>query len=581
MSGTIRVALLSGLLVFALATAAKAQNPGLEDLDRAAELKLTARSLSDLAEVIRRCEAAIEKGLDEEHRPFAEQILASTRIKRGLAVGEEIFRKVPPPANWPQFRKAALRDLELALKLLPDQIDALQMVARLNALPEGDRKRAREAIDEAIRLSESDPPAKASCLILKVTLEDDKAKKIELLDQAIKADPDCADAYRLRGSLFADEDQRQKAIDDLRESAKLQPDHPLTLLALGMALFDEATALEGEGKEVDQKREKLLDESLEALEKTSKLLPKAIQPLVQMSQIYALRSEFDKAIEVLDKAYQLDPANLQVLLLRASVYQELDKLDLALKDVKRALSDPRMNDETRLRVKKFQALLLAGSENLQEAIDVLKQLEKDSPDDISVVLQLGTFYGSEEEHEKAVEMYSKVLEKEPDNRVALRLRGDAYLSLGKHAEAVADLNKAAELMPDDSGTLNNLAWVLCTSPTDELRDPKRAIELATKACELTEYKAAHILSTLAAAYADSGDMETAKKWSSKAVELAEADDEGDPETLEQLKKELKSYEQGKPWRESETPSAKKDDKPQDEGSGDKPAPEESPTPEKE
>jgi hypothetical protein len=34
--------------------------------------------------------------------------------------------------------------------------------------------------------------------------------------------------------------------------------------------------------------------------------------------------------------------------------------------------------------------------------------------------------------------------------------------------------------------LNNLAWVLCTSPEDKLRDGKRAVELAAKACELTD-----------------------------------------------------------------------------------------------
>ncbi len=90
---------------------------------------------------------------------------------------------------------------------------------------------------------------------------------------------------------------------------------------------------------------------------------------------------------------------------------------------------------------------------------------------------------------------------------------------------------------------------LCTSPTDGLRNAKRAIEVATKACELTDYKAAHILSTLAAAYAESGDMKTAIEWSEKAVKLAESQPDGDPETLKHLKEELESYKQGKPWRE--------------------------------
>ena len=438
----------------------------------------------------------------------------------------------------------------------------LQMVARLNMLPEGDKKRAREALDEAIRVSESDPPAKASSLILKVTLEEDNKKKVELLNEAIKADPKSADAFRLRGSLYADMDQHGKAVSDLRRSLELKPDNPLTLLTLGLSLFDEATAEEDGEKKDEAEKEKLLDESYEAFEKTSELVPRVAQPLLHMGQIHALRSEFDKALEVLGKAYELDTNNLSVLLMRASVYQELDKIDLALADVERALKHPGINPETRSRVKKFQAMLLAGSDNVNEAIDVLKELQKDSPEDVTVVLQMGTFYGSEEEHEKAVEMYTKVLEMEPDNKVALRLRGDAYLSLGKHEEAIADLKKAADLMPDDSGTLNNLAWVLCTSPDDDLRDPKRAIELAKKACELTEYKAAHILSTLAAAYADSGDMKSALEWSQKAVNMAEADKEGDPETLEHLKEELKSYQEGKPWRELMLPSKKKDTEPE-------------------
>jgi hypothetical protein len=47
--------------------------------------------------------------------------------------------------------------------------------------------------------------------------------------------------------------------------------------------------------------------------------------------------------------------------------------------------------------------------------------------------------------------------------------------------------------------------------------------LATKACELTDYKEAHILSTLASTYAELGDFETAIKWSEKSVELGEGD----------------------------------------------------------
>ena len=91
--------------------------------------------------------------------------------------------------------------------------------------------------------------------------------------------------------------------------------------------------------------------------------------------------------------------------------------------------------------------------------------------------------------------------------------------------------------------LNNFAWVLATSPEEKLRNGKRALELATRSAELTSYKQAHILSTLAAAYAELGDFDSARKWSQKSVEVGKED------LKDELRKELKSYQENRPWRE--------------------------------
>ena len=116
---------------------------------------------------------------------------------------------------------------------------------------------------------------------------------------------------------------------------------------------------------------------------------------------------------------------------------------------------------------------------------------------------------------KAIESLSKAIDQDPDDADAFRLRADAYLSTGKHAEAINDFEHVLPQAEKDSNLLNNFAWVLATSPDDKLRDGERAVKLATEACELTGYETPHILSTLAAAYAESGDFENAKKWSAK------------------------------------------------------------------
>ena len=70
-----------------------------------------------------------------------------------------------------------------------------------------------------------------------------------------------------------------------------------------------------------------------------------------------------------------------------------------------------------------------------------------------------------------------------------------------------------------------------------------------KACELSEYKAAYILSTLAAAYAETGDFDRAIEWAKKSIELAPEDD-NTKDQIESLQKELQSYENKQPFRET-------------------------------
>jgi tetratricopeptide (TPR) repeat protein len=200
-------------------------------------------------------------------------------------------------------------------------------------------------------------------------------------------------------------------------------------------------------------------------------------------------------------------------------------------------------------------MIAAAEGNFTEATKDLQDILKADPGNVELRLQLAAFYVADQRPRKAIELLTQVIEQDKDNARARQLRGDALLSVGKHAEAVEDYNAGLAIEPEDDGILNNLAWVLATSPMDDVRNGQRSIELATKACEVTEFKKPHILSTLAAAYAESGNFEKAIEWSTKAVELGEQELK---DQIEQLKSELQHYKEGKPFREMQNVEEKPD-----------------------
>ena len=66
---------------------------------------------------------------------------------------------------------------------------------------------------------------------------------------------------------------------------------------------------------------------------------------------------------------------------------------------------------------------------------------------------------------------------------------------------------------------NNLAWLLATGSNISAKDADKAIELAEKACKLTEYKNPQCLDTLAVAYASAGRFDDAVKTAEKALNI--------------------------------------------------------------
>jgi tetratricopeptide (TPR) repeat protein len=528
MSLAIRPAAVLALLVLLAASAAPAaEEAGQADLDKAIAEKITAESLDDLSKVIELCQSALDRGLGKENTDFAKKLLSATLLQRATLVSERL-QSLPNDATaiqqFVRLRQIALADLERALRHDDSLQEAHYLIGRLHTLPGGDRQRAMTALDEAIKLQGEDDSTRSKALALRATLHQDPEKRLADYNEAIKLDPRSAEALRARAMFQLERGKSDEGLADLKAAIKLDPEHAATYELEGVAL----ASLEK------------YDEALASLNKAIELEPKSPFSFVHRARIYLIQNKPKEAIADLDQALALQLPTPTVLLLRAGAYQQLGEKEKALADVDEALK-LRPNHLPSLRAR---ALLLAGDGKFESAITDLEEVKKALPRDPGVLLQLAALQAAGKHLQEAVETYGSVLEIDVKNQLARQGRADTLLRLGKQADAIADYEAVLKEEPKNSHVLNNLAWLLATSPDDKLRDGKRAIELATEGCKVTDYKQAHLLSTLAAGYAETGDYKTAIEWSQKAVAVAP-----DEEMKANLVKELESYQASKPWRE--------------------------------
>jgi 4-amino-4-deoxy-L-arabinose transferase-like glycosyltransferase len=105
-------------------------------------------------------------------------------------------------------------------------------------------------------------------------------------------------------------------------------------------------------------------------------------------------------------------------------------------------------------------------------------------------------------------------------------------------------------VPENPFMLLDMAWLLSTTPRDDLRNGDEALELVDQAGRLLRQDHPRVMDTKAAALAELGDFDAAADAARQA--LAKAEELNWTEMFEPIRKRIAVYEAGQPWRGSRT-----------------------------
>ena len=130
---------------------------------------------------------------------------------------------------------------------------------------------------------------------------------------------------------------------------------------------------------------------------------------------------------------------------------------------------------------------------------------------------------------------------------AALLRANINARLGKYAEALKEFDYLISLHPRNvtlARALSGRAWFRATCPNASFRNGQQAVKDAKAACSIMIWKDEHMIDTLAAAYAETRDFNSAVQYAAQALAVKNIS----PDSRKLFQQHLASFQQHKPIR---------------------------------
>lgn len=370
-------------------------------------------------------------------------------------------------------------------------------------------------------------------------------------DTALRLNTRSAAAHNGRGLLLGRLGRSDEALADFARAIALDPAWPLPRLNRGALRLHLGRPREA----VDD-----VSEAIRRLEAEADAGPAAAglsagprADALSLAACHSLRAEAherlgdsDDALDDHTRAVELDPEDPRGYLGRGRFFLRHGDPDRAIDDFSEAV---------RLRPDLCQGYLERGQallarEEPDAALDDFDEAVRWAPDEPAVFFARGQVRLALGRTDEALQDLDQVVQIAPENPQGHLVRAQCWAARGDPVRRRADLEQAVSLNPGWDVACNALAWFLATAADPRHRDGRRAVALARQAldaCDDPRLRPNH-LDTLAAAHAECGDFEKARRHQGQALDhLAEADHD----RRAAYEDRLALYESDRPFREDD------------------------------
>lgn len=303
------------------------------------------------------------------------------------------------------------------------------------------------------------------------------------------------------GFYYADQRAPELAKHYYRLALRMNPKYQHAYNNLGCALIDEGR----------------LTEAKTNLQAALKLDPLLADAYSNLGTVCFRLGENNEAIDHYREALRLRPNYALAHHNLANVLAAKDQIPEAERHYREALRLNRFSVNAHMDM----ALMLAKVGRFDEAAAQYHEALALQPDSRRAHYELGDMLAKQGKLDDAAQQFSELLQLKPEDFLARYRLATVRGAQGRAAEAITLYREVARRQPDFAEALNNLAWLLAAHPDPQIRNGREAVEMAERACRLTESKEPIMIGTLAAAYAEAGRFPEAIATAERARRLAE------------------------------------------------------------